>query len=398
MNKLRISNFQVFMGLYGAAIAYGHFVYTGLVFQAAGRDAWFCLIIGTVAGAGILYLHQKLAVIYPRQTIVRYNALVFGKWAGSVVSAVYVLFFLFIAALTIQELSIFMGLIYPKTPAQFFLVFEFLLVGWVVRAGGEVVTRVIQLLLPGLIVFGILATLFSMKDKDPSKLLPLLDHSFMNLMHGSLIYVVMFCDLVVFGMFYADVNQIEKLPKHGLFAAGLLGLMFFGPATGPIMVFGENLARVLPYPTYSQIQYIQISGLFERMDIVGVLLWTMGAYIRASVYVLGAARGISHMFQEQRETLYVLPVVVLVAGISLSLLPMSREEIHRFLFSSYPFIAVFVGVVLPLVTLGVGVFRTPGRSGRSGSPDSSGSRGNGGNRGMSRLPLAGLSRRNSESP
>lgn len=357
MNKVRISNLQVFMGIFGTTVAYGHFIYTGLVYRAAGRDAWICLLAGFTIGFSIFFLHIRLAARFPRLSLIQYTTAVFGRWFGSLASWIYILFFLLAAALAIQELSIFMGLIYPRTPFQLFLVFEFVLVAWVVRAGGEVVTRVIQLLLPGLIAVGLIASMLSLKDKHPSNLLPMLDHTLLQLTHGTLIYVVMICDLIVFGMFYLDVQKPEELSRQSLFAIGILALMFIGAATGPIMIFGEKLTRALPYPTYAEIQYIQITGILERMDIAGVLLWTMGAYIRASVYVLGASRAISHFFSEQRETLYVFPVVVLVAGLSLSLMPLSREETHQFLYTTYPLLALAVGALLPVATLFVSLLR-----------------------------------------
>ncbi|KPV41799.1 GerAB/ArcD/ProY family transporter [Alicyclobacillus ferrooxydans] len=351
MNRVRVSNVQIITAIFGTTAAYGHFVYTGLVFRAVGRDAWFCLLLGVVIGTGILYMQTKLAQFFGRASLIQYTMSLFGRWAGSIVSWIYILFFCFVAGLTIQELSLFMGVIYPETPARFFLIFEFLLIAWVVRGGGEVVTRVIQLILPILVIVGLAAALFSMRDKDPSELLPLFDHSFMNFVHGTLIYVVMVCDLIVFGMYYSDVVDIDKLVKKGWIISVIAVLMFIGPTTGPIMVFGQKLAAALPYPTFAEIKYIHISGVFERMDIAAVLLWTMGAYVRASVYVLGATRAVAHLFNEQRETLYTLPVTVFVAGLSLSVLPNSREDIHQFLYSQYLLIALFVGLVLPLITV-----------------------------------------------
>lgn len=355
--KVRVSNLQVFMAVMATVIAYGHFVYVGLSFEAAGRDSWFSMVVGFALSAVLFYFRVKQASLHPNESLIQYTLSVFGTWVGGVVGSLYIAYFLVVGAFTLKELSSFLGLIYPTTPYQVFVALELLLIGWVVRAGGEVVTRVIQLLLPVLVFMGILASLFSMKDKDPTKLLPVLDHSVLQLSHGALMYLAIFCELIVFSMFWQDAKELDKAPKQTWLATVVLFLMFLGPATGPIMVFGERLCQILPYPTYSEIQYIRLTGIFERMDVVGVLLWAMGSYIRVSVFVLGATRGIAHLVGSQNENLYVLPVTIVLGGVTVSLISTSRELMHQFLFTTYPFIALAVGAGFPLLTAAVALFR-----------------------------------------
>ena len=350
VRKIQVSNVQLFMVVIATVIAYGHFVYVGLSFRAAGKDAWVSLILGFAVSSLIFHLRIKQALLHPHQSLVEYTMYVFGRWFGGLLSIVYLVFFLCIGAFTLKEVTSFLGLMYPNTPVMIFVCIELILIGWAARAGGEVMTRVIQLLLPILVFMGFLVMIFSLKDKEPAKLLPIMTHPIPSILHGALMYVVIFSELILFSMFWKDARQMERLPKQSWITSLILFVMFIGPVTGPIMVFGEALCRLLPYPTYSEIQYIHLTGIFERMDVVGVFLWTMGSYMRVSVFTVGAVRVVADLVKSPNENLYSLPVTVVLGGITISLLSTSRETMHQFLYTVYPMIAVGIGVGIPLLT------------------------------------------------
>lgn len=347
--KFQIANRQLFMVYFAVTVAYGHFVYTHLVFMSAGREAWLSLLIGGAIGVGIFYLRFKSDVTHPDISLDEFAVKALGKWLGSIVTLIYILFFTAIAAMTLSELSTFLGLIYPRTPEAVFLIFEFSALAWAVRSGIEVITRTIEILLPGLIFLGLLAALLSMKDKDPTKLLPLFDHSALSIWQGSIIFITMTCELVVFGMFVDNTEEPSKLPRQSLWMGLILILAFLGPVTGPIMIFGEKLAGDLAYPTYTEIQYIRIADIIERLDIIGILLWTIGSFFRAAVFMCGASKAVAHLFHSKKENTYALPLALFTAGITISFAASSREELHTFLMSAWPVVALFCGIVIPMI-------------------------------------------------
>jgi spore germination protein KB len=355
--KLQISNLQIFMMMIAATVSYGHFVYVHFAFISAGRDTWLTLFPGFLVGIGIVFFQCKLITKQPRQSLIQSTMTIFGKWFGMVVSGIYILFFILVAGLTIKELASFLGLIYPTTPMPVFVLSELLLAAWVLRAGAEVIARAVQLLLPGLMILGLTAATLSIPDKDISNLLPILDHGPGSLAKGALVFIVMFAELIVFGMFIQDANDLHRIPKHSLLAGIILFIMFVGPATGPIMVFGESIAQTMAYPTYSEIQYIRLAGIFERVDIVGVLLWSIGSFLRVSVFLYGASRGMAHLFNAKKENIYALPTALLAGAFTICVLPISREAAHNFVLNTFPVIAIFVGVVLPTITVVVMMFR-----------------------------------------
>lgn len=337
------------MVVLASGTAFGHFVYVHLAILYAGRDAWISLIVAAFIGVAIMNLHVRFGVS-ENEPLIEHVLNVFGKWVGSLVAAIYISFFLLINAITIKVVTDFMGIVYPTTPNGIFLLSVFVVSGWVVYKGVEVMGRTMQILLPVLMLLGITAALLSAKDKNFTEIYPILNHGLLPVWRGTLIFVTMFSEFVGFCSITDTAKDFKKLPKQCLIFGAILLVMFLGPITGPVMVFGEQLAKSLAFPTYTEIQYLRIGNVIERLDVIGVVLWTIGSFFRISMFMFASVKGMSLLFHAKRENTYLLPMVLLTSALSLSLMQTSREEIYQFLGSDYVVIAPSVGIGLPLLT------------------------------------------------
>ncbi|MFD1674013.1 GerAB/ArcD/ProY family transporter [Alicyclobacillus fodiniaquatilis] len=347
--KEQLSNIQIFIIVIASSTAFGHFVYVHLSILYAGRDAWISLILAALIGIGIVYIHLKFA-ISSDSGLYNHVHSVFGKWFGRLITSIYVMFFMIAVAVTIKVLSDFMDVIYPTTPPSVFLLAEFILIFWVVHSGVEVIGRTMQFLLPILMVLGILASVLSTGDKDFTQIFPIFERGMTPIFLGALPFIAMFSELVAFCCITQHARDPKKLPKQAWLLVTVLFFMFISPVTGPIMTFGENMARNLAFPTYTEIQYIRVTNIIERMDIVGISLWTIGSFFRISMFTFAIAKGLARLFDAKRQNAYLIPTVMLIAAISLSLMKASREEVYHFIGGIYLYLALAVGVGIPLFT------------------------------------------------
>ncbi|WP_206922701.1 GerAB/ArcD/ProY family transporter [Alicyclobacillus suci] len=346
--KVTLSNMQIFIIVIASSTAYGHFVYVHLAILFAGRNAWISLMLGCLLGILIQWIHLKLG-IGQDESVIEHAITVFGKWVGRFVGVVYVLFFITIAALTVKVVEDFMGVIYPTTPPGVFLFAEFVIAAWVVHSGIEVMGRTMQLLLPLMMLFGIAASLLSTPDKDFTQIYPVFNESLLSIGQGTAVFIAMISELVGFGMIAEHAKHPERLAKQSMLLVLVLLLLFISPVTGPVMVFGETLAKNLSFPTYTEIQYIRISNIIERLDIVGVLLWTIGSFFRIALFLFAAVKGVSQLVGAKKNTTFLIPVTLICVAVSMSFMSSSREELYHFLGTYYLWIAPVIGVGLPLL-------------------------------------------------
>lgn len=346
--KFKIANYQLFSMLIVVTSSLGHLVIVHQVFVYAGRDSWFAGLLGALIGMIMIYLYFKFVLGQHNLSLIQRIENICGKWFGGFISSLYVIFFISVAAFSSKEMISFIRIIYPKTPLLVFLITQFVLILLLVRSGVEVLARMAQLFLPMLILCGLASSLLSIPDKDPTLLQPFLDRPFIEIWQGVLMFATMFCELIVFTMFVYEAKAPRKIPKQSLFMILLILIFVTGPLTGPIMIFDEPIAQSLAYPTYSEIQYIRLSGIVDRLDILGVLMWTVGGFLRTSIFLYAALRGITQILRCSRENTFGLPIVLLTFGATLSITSLSREEVHYFLRTTYPVIAIFFGIALPI--------------------------------------------------
>ncbi len=343
-----IGNLQLFAMAMVTLLAYGHFTYIHLVLLCAGRDGWASLVLGWLLGIGILWVQFVWFPMCPGQSLTHALMMAVGKHIGKGLAGVYLLFFLFIGSVTLKELVDFLGLMYPRTPAPVFLFILGTVLAWVLRAGVEVLARSIFLFAPMLVLIGLFASLATLPVKDPGQLLPLWQHSYGAIGHGAMLVAMMFSELFVFRAIAPHTQQATAVVKQGLWFMLTMLLALIGPIIGPVMIFGEALGQSLAYPTFTEIQYIHISPVVERLDLLGMFLWIFGSFFRISVILYAAMRTAGNIFESTAMNLYALPVTLLALALEMTMVSASRSDLHNFLLWPYlwPGFALTLGVPL----------------------------------------------------
>jgi len=366
--KIQISNGQYWLMAIALVLPIGHFIFLHLAMAFAGRTTWLSLLVATFLGCGILYVHGKLAAGAAGQSLINFTKQLLGPWLGIPVGLLFILFFLLAGAITLNEFELFWGSAYPKTLNVLFPILMVAVALGVVYAGLEVAARLIQLLLPVLFLIGIVVSLLILKDKDMAELLPLLYHGMLPVWQGAWILVAMFSELVVLLTIAEHVKEPQKLPRQGFLMMGAFTVLFLGPVTGPLMVFGEPLAQAFTYPTLAEIQYIAYTNVLERIDLLGLFLLTLGSFLRLCLFLLATAVSIGHLIAAPNYRLYVVPTALLLLALTF-LITTTREETSAFLTIAYPVIAVGVGVGLPLLLGAISLIRSlTAPKGNTGQP------------------------------
>lgn len=362
--KIQISNGQYWLMAIALVVPMGHFVYLHLAMAFAGRATWLSLLTAAVFGCGILYLHGKLAASAGGGSLIALTKQRLGPWLGLPVNLLFISFFILAGAMTLSEFELFWGSVYPRTLNILFSMTLLTVALSVTYAGVEVLARLIQLLLPALILVGVAVSILIMKDKDVSEMLPLLFHGLRPVWQGTWIFLAMFADLIVLLTISEHVKEPQKLPRQGLGMMGVFAVIFLGPVTGPLMVFGEPLAQAFSYPTFAEIQYIAYTNVLERIDLLGLFLWTFGCFFRLNIFLLGAVVSIAHASNAANYRLYVVPTALLLLSVTF-LITSSREESAAFLTIAYPVLAVGIGVALPLLLGVVAIIQSWSKKGQT---------------------------------
>ncbi|HZG58816.1 endospore germination permease [Paenibacillus sp.] len=346
MKTVHISKVQALtLGISSITVT-GHLLFIPVVLNHAGRDCWIALAAAAAPALFVGYMVASFSKLYPNQSLVEYVRSIAGRWVGTALACVFLFYFFHDAALSIRGFGeFFTAAITPRTPILVYFAAIVVLAGYAVRGGLEVLARTNVLFLSIMIPIGLLASMLTHKEKDYANFLPILERGAEPVLMGALNLIALYSSFLVLGMVFPNVAEPAKLRKWSVVTMGILLVMFIGPVTGPVAVFGGERSMGLSFPTYQMLRDIQISGL-QRLDILAIFLWSLGSFSKISLYLYAVTVGVAKLLRLDDYRFLVAPTGALLVIFSL-MLGDSFMDIYSFLQNVYPFYAALVGLVLP---------------------------------------------------
>ncbi len=356
MEKLRISPIQALMLGISTITVTGHLLFIPVIINHAGRDSWLSLLTSFVPAMFIGYMVSRLAELFPGQSIIEYSQVILGKWFGGVIGLVFIFYFFHNATLSIRGFGEFYtSAITPRTPILIYFASLVIMAVYTVKNGLEVMARTNQIFLVILIPTGLLATLLTQKDKDYANFLPILEYGPEPMITGAMGLVSLYCTFTVLGMIFPFVSKDKRLKLPGILAMVILILMFIGPITGPIALFGAERASGLTFPTFQIMREMQV-GELQRLDLLGIVLWSLGSFANIAVFLYATTLGLAQWLKIEDHRVLVIPIGTLMVIVAL-LNSENYIEIYRFFKDTYPYYSILIGFLLPLFLLVVAKIR-----------------------------------------
>lgn len=347
MEGSRISGRQLRLLMVGPATVMGHLYLTPIVFGMAGRDGWLCIPVVLVPALILALVLARLGWLMPGRSLLEMYCVLLGKPLGKAVGLAHTGFFLLVPVITLRGLMDFMASSFmPVTPPVVLGAAFIIVCAYAVSTGLEGLARVNALLLPVLIVAGLMASGFTFPAKEYRYLLPVLEEGIGPVLRGCIPLLGLLAEMVVIGVVQPAVKQPATFGKNNVGAVPLICLLFLGPLTGPVAIFGEKDADELTYPTFSQIQYTVVGDLSVRLQGIAVLLWLFGSFGRVSLYYYASALSASRLLGLADYRKLVVPVGTTILILSIILFP-DILVIKNFLASTYAYISIVLGMLMP---------------------------------------------------
>jgi spore germination protein KB len=356
MEKIHISTVQAMMLGLTSMVVTGHLLFIPVVLNLSGRDVWLALLAAALPTLFLGYIIASLSFSYPGRTLIQYSQDIFGKWLGKSVAALFVLYFFHDASLSLRGFGeFFTSAITPRTPIVVYFIAIIVLAVLVVKSGLEVLARTNQIFFVFMVPVGLLASVLTHKDKDYKNFLPVMEFGPEPMLAGMFSLVSLYSTLIVLGMVFANISQTKRLKKSAVITMIILIAMFFGPLTGPVALLGAERSMGISFPTFQILRDIKIGDL-QRLDFIGIMLWSFGSFGKISLFLYAVSLGTAQWFGLKDYRSLVVPISALTV-IAALLNSNNYVELYRFFRDSYPYYSTFIGFVLPLLLFGVSYIR-----------------------------------------
>ena len=243
-------------------------------------------------------------------------------------------------------------LLLPTSPSIVLIMSLLLLAGLAVYSGIEVIARCNEFLLPLILLCCIPLYLLMLKEADPNRILPILNHGLLPVLQGSVSLSGAFINqLFILGWLLPFLNQPKKAMKVSLLALLSISIQILAGVLFSLMILGPLTGR-LTYSFLSVIQYIGIEGSLERLEAVAVAMWVMGMFVKVSVSLFILCLSVSQLFGIPNYRAFLTPMILLTV-IGSTFVAKSGADLQSFLDFIYPSAGFISQSLLPLALLAI---------------------------------------------
>jgi len=313
-----------------------------------GQDSWLAYSLGLVLGLGLIWLYVKLSLMNQAQTLVEILKAHFGKYLGTLVSLLYIWYFVHLAALVLRNYGEHMAVtVYFDTPNIFLMSCFAFLVGYCLRSGLEVMARAAEMLMPYLFLFLLIIFLLLIGEYDPQNIFPILENGWAPVLKASFSLLTFpFGETVAFLMKFPALYSAKNLKKVTMLSSFLMSLILLGVTLRDLLSLGPDIIVRLVFPPSLSTELIPELQL-EPLISVNLLL---GGWIKITICLFAAAIGIAQLLNSNDYRIFSFPLSLLCVVMATWL----YEDVFQMLdwaFQIYPFYALPMQIIIPILLL-----------------------------------------------
>ncbi|WP_019156211.1 GerAB/ArcD/ProY family transporter [Robertmurraya massiliosenegalensis] len=312
----QISPFLVFFIIHSMQFGIGILGFQRVIAKFAGYDAWMSIILTGIGIHILLWMIYKMLNIAGGD-IVSIHSYVFGNKLGKVLSSFLILYFCLLTVMVLRTyIEVVQVWMFPHLETFWFALVFLAVVVYGIFGGFRTVTGIsfFGIVLPSYIL---VLFLFTIPYAEFDNLLPIFDHSIMDILKASRnmsLTVIGFETLLVF---YPFVKNPEQSKKWGHLAILYTTFLCLYLSILTFAYFPEEQLQLNIWPTLTMWKIIMMPFV-ERFEYIGLANWCLIILPNASIALWCASRLAKRLFSFKiRKTVPVLAILSLIATSSL---------------------------------------------------------------------------------
>lgn len=319
----KISPSLVFFLIHSMQVGVGVLGFQRIIAKSAGYDAWISILIAGLTVHIILWMMYKMLSIADGD-ILTIHTYILGKRAAKVLCSLLILYFILTTMAILRNfIEIVQVWMFPHLYTFWFGLVFLLLVIYIIFGGFRTVTGIafFAVLLPLYILF---LFLYTIPYSDFTNMLPILDHSFTEILLSSrdMSFTVVGFDTLLF--FYPFIKNPEKSKKWAHLGIAYTTFAYLYLAIITFAYFPEAQLDKNIWPTLTLWKIIEMPFV-ERFEYIGIANWSLIILPNICIALWCVSRLTKQIFSIQQKK--ALPALALVVLVGISLLE-TRDQIN----------------------------------------------------------------------
>lgn len=315
----------------------------------AKNDAWISGIIGLLMSLPVIFIYTRILTLFPGKDLFEILCIIFGKKIGTIFTVLYIWYSFHLGALVIRNFGEFINTVaMPETPI-FVSMLSLVMVTIIgVKSGIEVLARTSAYLLPFLLFIMIVVLIMGFPLLDFSNIKPFFANGWpLILKGGATTFSFPFAESVLFIGVLSSLKTPKSLKKVYFLGTITAGLFIILTTLRNILTLGEIQAN-LYFPAHVAVSRISIGDFVQRIEVTVALVFVVSAFIKTSICLLVASKGLASLFHLADYRSIVIQVGLLMLYFSFSLYD-SIMEMGNWAFQVYFYYAFPFQVLFPVI-------------------------------------------------
>lgn len=315
----------------------------------AKNDAWIAGIMGGIMCIPMLLIYSRILSLFQGKDLFDILNITLGKVLGKIIAVIYIWYAFHLGALVLRNYGEFMNTVaMPETP-MFVTMFCLELVCIIaVRLGIEVLGRTTMYFIPILFFILVIVQILGISQLHFNYIKPIFGNGLSQIIKGGFsAFSFPFAETVLFiGVF----SSLKTKKSHA--KVYLLGILISAPiiiitTTRNILMLG-NMLGSFHFPSYEAVSKISIGDFIQRIEVTDSFVFVYGIFIKSSICLLVACKGIAKMFNLKDYRSIVIQTGLLMIYFSYIVYD-NIMEMRYWAFKVYPYYAFPMQVILPII-------------------------------------------------
>ncbi|NYE07389.1 spore germination protein (amino acid permease) [Bacillus niacini] len=302
----QVSPYLVFFLIYNSQVGVGILSFQRTIAQKAGYDAWIgVLAAGCLVQAFIWVLYKLLGKA--NGDIIDVHTTIFGNGLGKFLS-LFIMIYYWLASLSvlIGFIEIIQVWMFPTMPSWILSMIILLSVYYCVSGGFRAVVGMsfLSFIFPQILLIALF--IFPLKIAHFSNLLPIMNHSFMDLIDSikSSLYTIAGTEALL--MYYPFIRDAKASKKFAHLGVLFTTLLYTISAIVSFTFFSEKQLKTTIWPELSLTKTITLSFL-ERFEYLYISMYLIIISSLIALFLWCSSRGLKIIFnRKQKHTLILL--------------------------------------------------------------------------------------------
>jgi spore germination protein KB len=315
----------------------------------AKNAAWLAGIIAISAALPMTLVYGRLLTLFPGKGLYEIFELITGSYISKALSIIYIWYSFHLGALVMRNFGEFVNTVaMPETPIMFPMLCLALVSIISVKSGIEIIGRLSAHILPFIIFIIIIIQLLSVPLLNFSNLKPFGEEGITAILSGAFsAFSFPYAETVLFIVILFSLKNTKSYYK--VYLSGLIigGTIIVILTTRNILVLGALLEKYY-FPSHVAVSMIRIGDFVERVEVTVAVVFVYGVFIKTSVCLYVACRGISKLLKLRDYRPLVIQTGILMTFLAYILYD-TIMEMQFWAFKVYAYYAFPFQVIIPIL-------------------------------------------------